>query len=34
MIQSMQTPGFHFGLDLVILVGQLRLAHHLTLDEA
>jgi hypothetical protein len=26
-------PGFTFGLDVVILVGQLRLSHHRTLDQ-
>lgn len=26
-------PGFTFGLDLVVLVGQLKLGHHQTLDE-
>jgi hypothetical protein len=30
---ALALPGFTFGLDIVILVGQLRLANHLTLDE-
>ena len=30
---ALALPGFTFGLDIVILVGQLRLAKHLTLDE-
>lgn len=30
---ALALPGFTFGLDIVILVGQLRLAHHQTLDE-
>jgi hypothetical protein len=27
-------PGFPFGLDIVLLVGQLRLGQHQTVDEA
>ncbi len=30
---ALALPGFTFGLDIVILIGQLRLAKHLTLDE-
>jgi hypothetical protein len=30
---AMALPGFTFGLDIIILVGHLRLAKHLTLDE-
>ncbi len=30
---AMALPGFTFGLDLIILVGQLRLAHQHTLDQ-
>lgn len=30
---ALALPGFTFGLDIVILVGQLRLAQHQTLDE-
>jgi len=30
---ALALPGFTFGLDIVILVGQLRLAQHHTLDE-
>ena len=31
---ALALPGFTFGLDIVILVGQLRLAQHQTLDQA
>jgi len=30
---ALALPGFTFGLDIVILIGHLRLARHLTLDE-
>lgn len=30
---ALALPGFTFGLEIVVLVGQLRLAHHLTLDQ-
>lgn len=30
---ALALPGFTFGLDIVILVGHLRLAQHQTLDE-
>jgi hypothetical protein len=30
---ALALPGFTFGLDIVILVGHLRLSKHLTLDE-
>ena len=30
---ALALPGFTFGLDVVILVGQLRLSQHQTLDE-
>jgi transposase len=31
---SLALPGFTFGLDVVLLVGQLRLGQHQTVDEA
>jgi transposase len=31
---SLALPGFPFGLDIVLLVGQLRLGQHQTVDEA
>jgi hypothetical protein len=30
---ALALPGFTFGLDIVMLVGQLRLGQHQTLDE-
>jgi hypothetical protein len=31
---ALALPGFTFGLDIIVLVGQLRLAHHHTVDQA
>ncbi len=33
-LMRLSLPGFTFGVDLVILVGHLRLCQHQTLDEA
>lgn len=31
---ALALPGFTFGLDIVVLIGSLRLGNHSTLDEA